>query len=224
MRKIQQPLRKGIETVTWDMNYMDQRGPSVPPGKYYVSMEKYVNGEYINLDEEKEFTINALDNSALGKPDYKAKFEFLKQASDKYTRISEVYSYASDLKSEMENLRTELVRTPENTNDLMLETKNIEKKLDDIIYAVSGRRTEGVRIDATEPSIMNRMRFAVSATSGSEDDITGAQKEQYGIALARFEQEYVKLEQLYAVELVKLKSNLEMVNIDWSPDILPLFK
>lgn len=224
MKKIQQPLRKGIGTVTWDMSYMDQRGPSVPPGKYYVSMGKYVNGEYINLGEEKEFTINALDNSALGKPDYKAKFEFLKEASDKYTRISEVSSYVSDLKSEMENLRTELLRTPEHTNDLMLETKNIEKKLDDIIYAVSGRRTEGVRIDATEPSIMNRMRFAVSATSGSEDDITGAQKEQYGIALAKFQQEYERLEQLYADELVKLKSNLEMVNIDWSPDILPLFK
>jgi len=105
-----------------------------------------------------------------------------------------------------------------------VETKNIEKILDDIIYVISGRRSGGVRIDATEPSVMNRMRFAVSATSGSENNITGAQKEQYDIALAKFETEYGKLKQLYDNELVKLKNNLKTVDIDWSPDILPLLK
>ncbi|MBN1388698.1 MAG: hypothetical protein JW965_09645 [Bacteroidales bacterium] len=224
MRKIQEPLRKGVGTVTWDMRYMDQRGPSVPPGKYSVSMEKYIKVEYTDLGEKKEFIINALDDNALGAPDYKAKFEFLKKASDSYSIINEVNSYTNDLKNEMENLRSELMRTPANTNDLMLETKSIEKILDDIILAVSGRRAEGVRIDATEPSIMNRIRFAVTATSGSENDITGSQEEQYEIAMTKFEQEYDKLEQLYADELVKLKNNLKMVDIDWAPNILPLFK
>ena len=224
MRKIQEPLRQGIGTVTWDMSYMSRRGPSVPPGKYYVSMEKYVNGEYMDLGEKKEFTIIALDNNALGEPDYKAKFTFLKKASDSNTLINEINSYINDLKGEMENLRSELMSTPANTNDLMLETRSIEKILDEIILAISGRRAENVRIDATEPSIMNRMRFAVSATSGSENDITGSQEEQYEIALRKFVQEYDKLEQLYDNELVRLKNNLKTVDIDWTPDILPLFK
>ncbi|MFO7851488.1 MAG: WD40/YVTN/BNR-like repeat-containing protein [Bacteroidota bacterium] len=224
MRKIETPLRKGIGTVTWDMSYMDRRGPSVPPGKYLVSLEKYVKGEYIDLGDEKEFIINALDNSALGDPDYRAKFEFLKNVTDLYTKMSEVYSYASDLKDEMENLRSELMRTPANTNDLMLDTKDIDKKLDDIILEISGRRTEGIRLDATEPSIMNRMGFAVSATSGSENDITGAQKEQYEIALAKFENEYDRLEELYNTEMVELKNELKNVDIDWIPEILPAFK
>jgi len=224
MRKIEEPLRKGIGTVAWDMNYMDSRGPAVPPGKYYVSMEKYVKGEYIDLNEKKEFIITALDNNALGEADYKAKFEFLKNASDLNNTINKIQSYTSDLKNAMENLRSELMRTPANTNDLILSTKNVEKKLDDIIFAISGRRTEDVRIDVAEPSIMNRIRFAVSATSGSENDITGAQKEQYEIALTKFEKEYSKLEQLYTTELVKLKNDLKLVNIDWTPNILPLFK
>ncbi|MEA1886519.1 MAG: glycosyl hydrolase [Bacteroidota bacterium] len=224
MRKIETPLRKGVGTVTWDMSYMDRRGPAVPPGKYHVSMEKYVKGEYTDLGEKKEFIINALDNSALGDPDYRAKFEFLKKVTDLYTTMSEVYSYTSNLKEEMENLRSELMRTPANTNELMIYTRNVDKKLDDIILEISGRRTEGVRLDATEPSIMNRMRFAVSATSGSENDITGAQKEQYEIALAKFENEYDRLEELYKTELVKLENDLKNVGIDWTPEILPVFK
>jgi len=224
MRKIESPLRKGIGTVTWDMSYMDRRGPLVPPGKYSVSMEKYINGKYTDLGEKKEFIINSLDNNALGEPDYKAKFDFLKKASDLYTKINELYSYTTDLKDEMAELREELMRTPSNTNELIISTKSIENKIDDIILAISGRRDENVRIDETGPSIMNRVRFAVSATSGSENDITGAQREQYEISLSKIKNEYDKLKQIYENELVQLKNNLKTVNIDWTHAILPAFK
>jgi len=224
MRKIESPLRKGIGTLTWDMSYMDRRGPAVPPGKYFVSMEKYVKGEYIDLGEKKEFTIKALDNSALGDPDYEAKFEFLKKASDLYTTINEVYSFTNEVKGEMGSIRDELMRTPAKTHELVLDTKTIEKQIDDIILAISGRRDENVRLDATEPSIMNRISFAVRATSGAESDITGAQKEQYDIALAKIENEYTRLKNLYNNEITELKNNLKSVDIDWSPGALPVFK
>lgn len=224
MRKIENPLRKGIGTLTWDMSYMDRRGPAVPPGKYFVSMEKYVKGEYIDLGEKKEFTINALDNSALGDPDYEAKFEFIKKATDLYTKISEVYSFTNELKGEMGSIRDELMRTPARTHELVQDTKNIEKEIDDIILAISGRRDENVRVDATEPSIMNRISFAVRASSGAESDITGAQREQYEIALTKIENEYASLKDLYNSELAEFKNNLKSVDIDWSPGVLPAFK
>jgi len=224
MRKIESPLRKGIGTITWDMSYMDRRGPSVPPGKYFVSIEKYINGEYIDLGVSKDFNIKALDNNAFGEPDYKAKFEFLKNVSDLYTAVAEINSYTSNLKDEMGNLRENLLRTPAHTNELTLSTKNVEKLIDDIILAISGRRDGNVRIDATEPSIMNRMRFAMSATSGSDNNITGAQKEQYDISKSKIEIEYNKLKELYETELMELKNDLKTVGIDWSPEILPLLK
>jgi len=224
MRKIESPLRKGIGTVTWDMSYAERRGPSVPPGKYSVSIEKYVNGEYHDLGVSKEFTIKTLENNALGTPDYKAKFEFLKQATDLYTQVNEVYSYTNDLKEEMGNLRTELMATPANTNDLMIMARDIEKDLNDIIRTISGRRSANVRVDATEPSLMNRVYFAVGATSGSDNNITGAQKEQYEIVKTKFEEQYRKLEDIYSTDLVKLKNDLNTVDIDWTPNILPVIK
>lgn len=223
MRKIETPLRSGIGTVTWDMSYLDRRGPAVPPGQYSVSMEKYVKGEYIDLGTEKEFTVKALDNNALGTPDYKTKFEFLKKASDMYGTISETYSYTSSMKGEMSDIRSELMRTAANTHDLMTASKNIEKRLDAIILALSGRRTEGARVNATEPSIMNRMRFAVSASSGSDNNITGSQKEQYDIALEAFSEQYDELKETHSL-MLNLKNELRAVDIDWSPGDLPLFR
>ncbi len=223
MRKIETPLRSGIGSVTWDMSYLDRRGPAVPPGKYSVSMEKYVRGEYIDLGAEKEFTVKALDNNALGTPDYKTKFEFLKKASDMYSTISETYSYTNSMKDEMSDLRSELKRTAANTHDLMNESKNIEKRLDAVILALIGRRTDGARVDATEPSIMNRMRFAVSASSGSDNNITGAQREQYDIALEDFSEQYNELEEIHSL-MINLKNELRSVDIDWSPGNLPLFR
>ena len=224
MRKIEKTLGAGIGTVTWDMRYMESRGPAVPPGKYFVSLEKYVNGEYTDLAGKKEFIINAMDNNALGTPDYKTKFEFLKKASDLYSTVSETYSYTSKLKNEMSGLRSELMRTASGTHELMNRTRDIENQLDAIILALSGRRTEGARVDATEPSVMNRMRFAVSATSYTESDITGAQKEQLRIGRSKFENQYNKLENLHDNMLVNLENDLEALGIDWAAGRLPMFK
>jgi len=224
MRKIEKNLRAGIGTMTWDMRYMESRGPAVPPGKYFVSLEKYARGEYTDLAGKKEFIINAMDNNALGTPDYKTKFEFLKNASDLYSTVSETYSYTSNLKNEMSKLRDELMRTASGTHELMNRTRDIEKQLDAIILAISGRRTEGARVDATEPSIMNRMRFAVSATSYTESDITGAQKEQLRIGRSKFENQYNKLESVHDNMLVNLENDLEALGIDWASGRLPMFK
>jgi len=51
------------------------------------------------LVEEKSFKVNTLNNNALGTPDYKAKFEFLKKAADLNIMIGATSSYAGELVS-----------------------------------------------------------------------------------------------------------------------------
>ncbi len=224
MRKIETPLRQGINTITWDMSYLTSRGPAVPPGTYSVSIEKYINGKYFGLAESKEFNIKTLDNSALGTPDYNNKFNFAKKATDLLNSVTEINACVNDLKEEMSGLRSRLTSTPALTNEITQMTKSIESKLDEIILAVSGRRSENVRIDATQPSIMNRVRYAVSATSNAENDIIKAQEEQYQISLTRFTGQYKKISDIYSTDLVELKGMLEAVGIYWSPETLPVFE
>ena len=116
MRKIETPLRKGVGSISWDMSYLDRRGPAVPPGLYSVKMEKYVNGKFETLVEKKDFRVNTLNNNALGTPDYRAKFEFVKKAIDLSEVISETTRYASDLKTKIGTIKTELASTPAETH------------------------------------------------------------------------------------------------------------
>lgn len=224
VNKIEKPLRKGIGSTSWDMTYMGSRGIAVPPGNYMVSIEKYVKGEYFELTDQKEFTVKSLDNNAMGRPDFDSKFTFMKEAYDLYSVISETYSFIDDLSEEMGSLRSELNRTPVNANTLMNDTRAIEEKLGEMIYELSGRRTEGVRLNSTQPSIMNRIRYAVSATSYAENDIIGSQEEQFEIAEQKFSKLYSKLEDLYNSSINKLEKDLAEADVDWSPQDLPVYK
>lgn len=222
MRKIESPLRKGYNSLNWDMRYLQSRGPAVPPGTYYIKMEKYVAGKHETLIESTSFKINTLNNNALGTPDYKAKFTFLKEANDLYSAISASAAYANVIKSKMGNIRKELMRLPATTNDLVKMTTEIENSIDDILLKMVGMRT-AARVNADSPTISARARFAVSANTRAEHDITGAMKEQYNIARIKFKVEYDKLREIKEEILPAFLNDLKGAGMQWAPGDLPVF-
>ncbi|MCA1756686.1 MAG: hypothetical protein LC649_04445 [Bacteroidales bacterium] len=223
MRKIETPLRRGVGSISWDMSYLDRRGPAVPPGIYSVKMEKYVNGKFETLAENKEFRVNTLNNNALGTPDYRAKFEFMKKAIDLSEVISETARYASDLKQKIGTIKSDLMATPAVTHELLLMAKETEKSIDEFIAVVSGIRSSA-RVDAEVPTIASRARFAVSAVSSAEDNIMGSQIEQYEIAREKFSAEYDKLKEIVENDFPGLKQELRNVGILWTPGEFPEFR
>ncbi len=221
MRKIERPVRKGISSFTWDMSYLQRRGPSVPPGTYMVKMEKVYNGSYTTLIESKSFIVNTLDNNALGTPDYKAKFEFLKKAADLNMLISTTSSYAGEMVSNIAQVKTELMSTPANTNALMVKASDLEKRISDLVGAIGGARGFA-RADSDTPTISARARFAISANSGAEHGVMGSQVEQYDIAKEKFEVEYAKLKQIFDNEIPAFKNELKSVGIKWAMGEFPV--
>lgn len=223
MYKTERPLRKGVGTVTWDMRYLRRNGPAVAPGEYFVSMEKQSNGSFETLIEKKNFRVNTLNNNALGTPDYRTKFEFLKNAMDLNQTISATSGYASDLKAKIARIKSDLMSTPASTNGLLLKANALEKSLDEIIGTISGNRSSA-RLDADYPSIISRARFALSANSSAEHDITGAQREQYEIAKNKFEIEYNRLRQIVEHDFPAYVESLKEVGILWAPGDFPELK
>lgn len=223
MRKVETPLRKGVSSISWDMRYMERRGPAVPPGLYSVKMEKYVNGEFETLVEKKEFRVNTLDNNALGTPDYKAKFDFIKKAIDLSNIISETSRYATDLKQNIGTIKTDLMATPAETHQLLLRAKEVETSIDEFIEVVSGSRSQA-RVDADAPTIAARARFATSANASAEHNVTGAQIEQYNIALEKFSVEYAKLKKIVDTDFPGFRQELKKAGINWVPGDFPDFR
>ena len=223
MRKMETPLRKGVNSISWDMSYMDRRGPSVPPGLYSVKMEKYVNGKYETLVQKKEFKVNTLDNNALGTPDYKAKFDFIRKANDLSNIITETSRYATSMKQKLGTIKTDLMSIPAETHQLLLRAKGVEKSIDEFIEVVSGS-VSSARVEAVAPSISARARFATSASSSAEHGITGAQVEQYNIAKEKFSVAYNKLKKVVETDFPGFIQELKKVGINWAPGDFPDFK
>ncbi len=221
MRKIERPVRKGVSSFTWDMGYLQRRGPSVPPGTYMVKMEKVHNGSYTTLIESKSFKVNTLDNNALGTPDYKAKFEFLKKAADLKCLLSATSCYAGEMVTNIAEVKTELMSTPANTNELMVKARDLEKRITGIVEVIGGARGFA-RADSDTPTISARARFAMSANSSAEHGIMGSQVEQYDIAKEKFEVEYAKLKQIFDNEIPAFKNELKSVGIKWAMGDFPV--
>lgn len=221
MRKIEKPLRKGVSSVNWDMRYMQSRGPAVPPGTYKVKMEKFVMGTYQTIIESKEFKVNTLNNNALGTPDYKAKFEFLKKSADFNILISSTSAYATELVSEIGNVKRMLMSTPKNTNELMIKSTQLEKKIGDIIAVVGGGRGFG-GASSDAPTISARSGFASRANSSSEHGLMGSQTEQYNIAKDKFAVEYSKLKNIIEKDIPAFKKELAAIGIKWTMGDFPI--
>ena len=77
MRKLTAGLKTGYNSLSWDLSYLNGRGPKVPPGTYTVAIDKNENGTITRLVQPTEFKIKSLEN-ALGTPNYAANFEFIK--------------------------------------------------------------------------------------------------------------------------------------------------
>jgi len=222
MSKIERPVRKGMGTVAWDMSYLRRNGPAVPPGRYSVRMEKYADGSFEVLVEKADFVVNTLNNNALGTPDYKAKFEFLKEATDLSQVISATSSYAGDLKTKLNDVKSGLMSAPVNTNELLVKANELIKSIDEVVAVISGNRS-AARIDADSPTIMARARFALSANSDAEHDVTGAQVEQFNIARDKFSVEYDRLKKIVDNEFPVFIERLKEAGIKWAPGEFPVF-
>ena len=220
IRKLEKPLRKGLGSLNWDMRYLQSRGPAVPPGKYFVKMEKLVKGVFETIIESKAFNVKTLNNNALGTPDYKEKFEFLKKVAKLNVTISGTSTYAGTLSSGIAGVKRTLISTPSNTNELMLKATALENKIAKIVSVMGGARGFGGSSDS--PTISARARFAMSANSSAEHGIMGSQLEQYNIAKEKFETEYAKLKEIVEKDIPAFKKELAGIGIKWTLGEFPV--
>ena len=87
MRKLTTSLSSGYISLNWDLRYLTDRGPKVPPGDYTVAIDKNIDGVFTRLVEPQTFKVISLPN-ALGTPDYAANFNFLKDVNDLNAQVN----------------------------------------------------------------------------------------------------------------------------------------
>jgi len=201
MRKISKPLKKGYQSVDWDLSYLTSRGPKVPPGTYNVSIDKNMNGEFTRLVEPQSFTVKSIPN-ALGTPNYNANFDFLKEVNDLNAKVNAVCGKISAMNSQLKSMKSILGNTAIEASTLIIKIDALQKEIDASAKIIIGG------FDAKN-TVASRLRFAMYTTSSAQVDITGSQKEQYSIAEKAFNAEEGTLNNLFDVKLPALEKEFE---------------
>jgi photosystem II stability/assembly factor-like uncharacterized protein len=201
IRKITKPLSKGYQSVEWDLSYLANRGPKVPPGTYKVAIDKNMNGEFTRLVEPKIFTVKSLPN-ALGTPNYNANFEFLKDVNDLNANVNAARYKIEAINTQLKSMKSILENAAVEANVLIQNIDEMQKEVDAVAKVIIGGF-------GAKNTVSSRLRFALYTTSSAQVDITGAQKEQFAIAEQSFKEQASNLNNLFDVKLPALEQEFE---------------
>ncbi|TRX71428.1 glycosyl hydrolase [Carboxylicivirga sp. M1479] len=201
MRKLSSELKKGYNTLSWDLAYLTKRGPKVPPGAYKVAIDKNMAGTFTRLVDKQAFNVVSIPN-ALGTANYNANFEFLKEVSDLNAQVSAARAKIKEMNTRLKNLKTILAKTPVEANVLVNKVDELQKEIDAITKVIIGGF-------GAKNSVNSRIRFAMYTTSYAHVDVTGAQKEQYAMALQAYQEQEATLDALFKTKVPALEGEVE---------------
>ena len=201
MNKLSAPVKSGYNTISWDLSYLTQRGPKVPPGDYAVAIDENCKGEFTRMVEPQAFKLIAMPN-ALGTPNYSDNFNFYKKTSLLSGKVNSARAKIDEIGKRLDNMKTILGNTAVEANILINKIDELQKELDKIKNLVLGG--SGIK-----NPISGRVMFAIYASRNAQVDVTGTQKEQIEIAQNMFKEQEIALNELFNTRLPALEKEFE---------------
>ncbi|MBN2237355.1 MAG: hypothetical protein JW729_07330, partial [Bacteroidales bacterium] len=203
MRKLTTSLRPGYESINWDLSYLSNRGPKVPPGTYKVAIDKNIAGKFTRLVEPKEFQVKALPN-ALGTANYTENFNFLKEVNDLSAQVNAARAKIENMNERISTMSRVLATMPVEANALVDQMEVIQNEIDAVAKIIVGGF-------GSKTNVANRLRFAQYTTASAQVDITGSQKEQFALAQNAYNEQAPNLNALFDVKLPALEKAFEAI-------------
>lgn len=189
LRKITSPLRKGYQKVSWDLSYLNGRGPKVPPGDYKVAIDKMFKSEIERLVEPVPFKVFSISN-ALGSPDYAANYEFMQGVVDLNALVSSARGKLNDMRTRLRNMKTILANMPVEANFMVPKIDSAQQQIDDVTKVILGGF-------GAKNTVSSRLGFAYFANRSAQVNVTGSQREQYALAKEAYDGQEPTLNELY---------------------------
>ncbi len=239
--RIREPAKKGMHRTTWNLRYpptspvmlkrdeptlpwqLEDDGPFVLPGTYYVSLGTVVDGEYTELAAKVPFEVNTLDNTTLPAEDRAALVAFLKDVEELGRSVYGAVRVQRDLSNRMDFLKTAIRETPSAPVEMMQQVREAEKKLNEIRRKLNGDYSLARRQFETMPSITDRVGSITYGMWYSTSAPTRTAQMNYDIAAEEFTPVYNELKAVYE-NVQKMEEQLEGYGAPYTPGRLPLWE
>ncbi len=243
VKKLFKSASKGINRITWNFAYESVSpvtaakfepvssgaggrrgggGIQAMPGTYKVAISLFAKGETKELAAAVPFVCKPLGLATFTATDLKAKYAWIKEASDLSRSMYGTLSYAGELVNKVNACMQAIHQAPGAPSDLMKEAARINSELDDIMNIFNGPQAKASQ-EELPPMMMplsDRLGEMTSATYGTSGDISIIAKDQLEILRTEFPPVLERVKKAGA-DLQLLDKKLDAIKAPWTPGRIP---
>jgi hypothetical protein len=188
-----------------------------------VSLALIANGETKELAGPVPFICKPIGLASFAATDLKAKYAWIKEASDFSRSIYGTISYTGELMNKVNAAMQAIHQTPAATTDQMKEAERLNDELDKIMYIFNGPEAKASQ-EELPPMAMplsQRLSEMASASYGTSGDISTIAIEQLNILKSEFPPVLERVRKA-GEDLEKLNKQLDAAKAPWTPGRIPV--
>jgi len=224
IRRLKASASRGVHRTTWDLRLPSTGryggGLMAVPGKYTVHMA-LKTGDRIEPLADRSFDVVPLGSGSLPEPDRAAQLAFLKKAGKLQGAISGTNAVMQDASSRISSILGILGKHPELDAALEAEARGLDARLKVIRRTMHGDTLISRHNEPVPPSLMNRMRRALSGNWNCAP--TRTQQEAFEMAARAFEKVLAEVKDLVQKDLKALEDKLDRAGAPWTPGRFPTY-
>ena len=246
IRKLYKNASKGVGRVTWNFTYAGYQpvrssgkfnpvaeegrgrwgggGISVMPGKYFVSMAIYANGEIKELAGPEPFVCKPLDIVTLPVTNAAAKEKWMKEMAAFAKTAYGAISYVTELDATVNTIMQTIHQMPDAPASLMKEAAALSDEMNELTYLIRGISV-GASTEETPPSPVSlsaRLSTMSRSLYSNSGDISGIADQQFTILKKEFPALLERIQKAgRAVDALNAK--LDEIKAPWTTGRVPKF-
>ncbi|NJD23463.1 MAG: glycosyl hydrolase [Melioribacter sp.] len=250
IRKITKSAGSGINRINWDLRY-ESTSPIVVdkfepvssggsgrrrssgsgilamPGKYKISLSMVVRNQEKELLAPTEFNVVPLNNTTLPAKDRSELVAFQKKASELARTAYGAQRVAEDLVKRIESIKQALNNTASAPFSLLTNANMVSDDLDKILISIRGMEGRGASAEENPPApvtLNSRLSTMLFTSYSTTTNLTKNQKVAYETLYAEIQPIIEKLKKIIDVDLKSIESEMDKLNVPWTPGRMPELK
>ncbi len=197
------------------------------PGKYKVSLYLVAKGQEKELVPPTEFNVVPLNNTTLPAKNRGELVAFQKKAAELARTAYGAQRVAEDLVKRTEAIKQALNNTPSASFALFNRAMDISKELDKILIAIRGREGRGASAEENPPAsvtLSSRLQTMLFTSMRTTTNITKNQTVAYETLYDEIQPIIEQLKKISEVDLKAIETEMEKLNVPWTPGRMPELK
>jgi len=234
IRRLEGPASAGVHRVSWDLRYpapdpidlstpgfippwvSPPDGPFAPPGRYRVTMALVDATGVTPLGDAQEFDVRPVPGMALRESDFESAARFQRATSEALRLAAGAASEIGRAEERLRHMREALGLASSADLDLYRRLDAVASDVADARVRIVGDRVRGRLNEASEPSILGRLRRIANGHWSTRQAPTATQERSFEIARAALDDASNDLTS-HLSELAALEDALEAAGAPWTP-------